>query len=157
MSNEKKNADLAALLAPVVEEAGLYLEDVRLVSAGKHTSCRVTVDLPSGPGGVDSTQLADVSRAISATLDESDPISSAYTLEVSTPGADRKLTEPRHFSRATGRLVAITLNDGDKVTGRVAQTTDTGVVLDSSDDEVEFDHIKKAHVVVELKKMDGDN
>ncbi len=157
MSNEKKNADLAALLAPVVEEAGLYLEDVRLVSAGKHTSCRVTVDLPGGPGGVDSTQLTDVSRAISATLDESDPISSAYTLEVSTPGADRKMTEPRHFSRAAGRLVAITLNDGDKVTGRVAQTTDTGVVLDSSDAEVEFDHIKKAHVVVELKKMDGDN
>ncbi|MFY9263478.1 MAG: ribosome maturation factor RimP [Actinomycetaceae bacterium] len=143
-----------SLLEPVVVQAGLFLEEVRLVKAGRHTSLRVTVDLESGPGGVGSDQLADVTRAISNVLDEADPISGSYNLEVSTPGATRDLIEARHFSRAIGRLVNMKLTDGRTIKGRI-----TGVVnetinmtVDDEEQQIAVADIKKANVVLEMKR-----
>lgn len=110
-------------LADVVTGAGLYLEGVQITKQGRFTVVRVVVDLPDGPGGVDSDQLDAVTRAISAALDEADPIAERYTLEVSTPGAERRLTTPRHFRRAVGRLVVAEVA-GQQVRGRLEQTTD---------------------------------
>ncbi|QGH69886.1 ribosome maturation factor RimP [Pseudactinotalea sp. HY158] len=120
---------LTSVLTPVVAHAGLFLEDVALTGPAKHRTLRVIVDLPDGPGGVDSDRLADVTRAVSGAMDDvADRIPGSYTLEVTTAGADRTLTTARHFRRAEGRSVTLTTEDGS-VTGRVVAADDAQVVL----------------------------
>src|SRR5260370_11181930 len=94
---------LTSLLEPVVRSAGLDLESVRISAAGRRWLLRVVVDADNGPG---LDEIALVSRSVSAELAASPVLGqAAYTLEVSSPGVDRPLTEPRHWRRAVGRLV----------------------------------------------------
>src|SRR5450830_1767323 len=82
------------VVGPVVDGADLYLEDVVVSPAGRQSVVRIIVDLPEDvTGGLDLDRLAEVSRAVSAALDGTDAIGGAYTLEVSTPGTGRPLTE----------------------------------------------------------------
>lgn len=114
----------------------VVVDDVRVTPAGKRRVARITVeravaetvgDSPVEPLTLD--EIADATRVVSDVLDASDIMGSQpYTLEVTTPGIDRALTEPVHFRRAVGRLVEVTLTDG-KVTGRVLATTADGVDL----------------------------
>jgi ribosome maturation factor RimP len=136
--------ELAGLLDPVVRAAGMDLESVRVSAAGRRRLLRVVVDCDGGAG---LDEIAEVSRKISARLDASGAMGdAAYTLEVSSPGIDRPLTEPRHWRRARGRLVAVPLAgavDGtpasgktapggpvSQLTGRVAAASDAGVTLE---------------------------
>jgi len=120
-------ARLLQLLEPAVSATGFDLEDVTVSPAGKRRVVRVVVD---ADGGVDLDEVADVAKAVSAVLDEHpDLIDGAYTLEVTSPGVDRPLTQPRHWRRAAGRLVKATLAD-ETVTGRVTGATDTEATLD---------------------------
>lgn len=100
---------LTTLLTPVVEGAGLFLERVETTRAGRYSTVRVVVDLPDGPGDLDLDALTEVTQAVSAALDEADPVKSQYQLEVSTPGAEHELTTPRHWRRAVGHEVEVTL------------------------------------------------
>lgn len=147
-----KETEIADLVRPAVEDLGLYLEGVRITRAGKHSVLRVTIDLPQGPGGVDSEQLATATRAVSAVLDEADPIAGAYNLEVSTPGADRALSEARHFSRAQGRLAKILLEGGETLLGRVRGVEGGNVIidLDGSERAIAIAAVVKANVQIEF-------
>ena len=85
---------LAGLIEPVVAAAGMDLESVRVSVAGKRRLLRVIVD---SDHGVSLDDAADVSRDISVLLDANNAFGDVpYTLEVSSPGVDRPLTEPRH-------------------------------------------------------------
>lgn len=123
-------AELRRVLEPVVTDAGLYLEDVSVSAAGRRSVVRVVVDLADGPGGVGSDLLTDVSRQVSATLDDVDVVDGAYTLEVSTPGVTRPLTTARHYRRAEGRLVRLRTTSG-AVRGRVLAVDGEDVVIDT--------------------------
>jgi ribosome maturation factor RimP len=104
----------------VVRAAGLVLEDVVVARAGKRSVVRLVVDLDDDAlGSLDLDTLADVSRDIGTRLDEVDAIAGEYTLEVSTPGTSRPLTELRHFKRARTRLVRLTMRDGTTAFGRL--------------------------------------
>lgn len=106
---EARPERLVTLLEPVVSAAGLELESVRISRAGNRRVLRVVID---GDNGVDMDDIARVSRAVAAEVEERDAMgSSAYTLEVSSPGVDRPLTEPRHWRRAAGRLVRVSVKD----------------------------------------------
>ncbi|MFV0425636.1 MAG: ribosome maturation factor RimP [Beutenbergiaceae bacterium] len=121
---------LHKVLDPVVAGAGLYLEEVTVTGPVKQPVVQVVVDLPDGPGGVDSDQLAEVSRLVSHVLDEADQAPpGAYLLEVSTPGIQRPLTQARHFRRAQGRLVRLDTNSGP-MAGRVVGVDAEQLVLD---------------------------
>lgn len=150
MAQNSKTSELVELLEPAVAKAGLFLEQVRLLRAGKHSTLRVTVDLPEGPGGVDSDALTAVTRQISALLDEADPIAGSYTLEVSTPGAERELTTPRHFSRTIGRTAQVTLVSGAEVVGEVSAADADGAVI--AGQRVDYGDIAKAYATVQLSK-----
>ncbi|MDD7465745.1 MAG: ribosome maturation factor RimP [Actinomycetaceae bacterium] len=161
MAQREIVTNITALVAPLVHNANLYLEDVSLKRAGAYTTVRVTVDLESGPGAVDSGQLESLSREISVALDAADPVSGAYTLEVSTPGAERDLTEWRHYSRAVGHLAHIVLTDGGELTARVQSVSDDAIVVTtyveknkqrvaSGERELTFSEISSARIVVEL-------
>ena len=128
-----RSAALSALLEPVVGEEGLVLERVDVTPAGRRSVVRVVVDLPDGPGSLDLDAVAAASRAVATVLDgpEGDAAlgSAPYVLEVTSPGVERPLTQRRHWSRATGRLVEAVLTTG-AVAGRLSTVDEHGVVLD---------------------------
>jgi ribosome maturation factor RimP len=144
-------ADLERLLEPVIRAAGMDLETVRVSPAGRRRLLRLVVD---ADGGVGLDEIAEVSREVSERLDATGAMGDIpYTLEVSSPGVDRPLTEPRHWRRARGRLVSVSLTvaDGDApssrtaaarpvptVQGRVLVAGDTGVTLEVAGDRREF-------------------
>ncbi len=126
------SARVSTLLEPVVAAAGYDLEEVTVAAAGKRSVVRVLLDKD---GGITLDDIADVSRLLSEALDaadEQDPtlLGTSYVLEVSSPGVDRPLTEPRHWRRNVGRLVRASLRDGSVAEGRVTAADDTGVTLD---------------------------
>lgn len=125
---------LAELIGPAVEESGLVLEHVALKPAGTGLVLQVLVDLPEdSTDSVDIDRIAAVSRAVSELLDRTDPVpGSAYELEVSSPGATRELTAPRHWRRSIGRLVRVTPVEGEKFTARLLEVEQDGVVLQRS-------------------------
>jgi ribosome maturation factor RimP len=142
---------------PVVTAAGFDLEDVTVTAAGRRSVVRVVVDRD---GGLDLDAVAEVSRVVSAALDEGGVTGDApYTLEVSSPGVDRPLTEPRHWRRARGRLVSATLRDGGgEVTGRVRSADDESVVLDLGGREraIPYADLGPGKVRVEFARLDDD-
>ena len=120
----------AGLVAPVVEAAGYDLEELVVTPAGRRSIVRVVVDRDAG---VTLDDVAEVSRAVSAALDELDgEFGGSYVLEVTSPGVDRPLTEPRHWRRNTGRLVTVGVGPAgstEQVTGRVLEVDGDGVTL----------------------------
>ncbi|MBD2898216.1 Ribosome maturation factor RimP [Actinomadura sp. RB99] len=121
-------AELTALLAPAVDAAGFDLEEVDVRPAGRRRLVKIVVD---GDGGVGLDDIARLSETASGLLDGSDVMgASPYVLEVTSPGVDRPLTEPRHWRRAVGRLVVVPLAEGGQVEGRVVAADDEAVEID---------------------------
>lgn len=90
---------LAEIVGPVIEDLGYELVRIRLMS-GKSTTLQIMADKPDG--GIEVDGCAEISNAVSATLDVEDPILDAYTLEVSSPGIDRPLTRLKDFEMFEG-------------------------------------------------------
>ena len=147
-----------AVVEPVVDAAGLVLEDVHVSAAGRRSVVRVVIDLADGIGGIDADTLGAVSRDISAALDRKDPVKGAYTLEVSSPGTDRPLTEPRHFRRARTRLVRLTLHDGGTVHGRLSDVDGDILVVETDGGQVRLPlaEVLRGAVEVELARADEE-
>jgi ribosome maturation factor RimP len=140
---------------PAVTAAGYDLEEVAVTPAGRRSVVRVVVD---SDDGVDLDAVAEISRAVGAALDAAGAMGeSAYVLEVTSPGVDRPLTQPRHWRRATGRLVQTTTAAGDAVTGRVVLADDSVVVLDVDGHEqtYRFDEVSPATVQIEFNPPPG--
>jgi ribosome maturation factor RimP len=131
---------------------GLDLEAVELTPAGKRRVLRVAVDKDDG---VTLDDIAEASRAVAEELDGDDLMGEqAYTLEVTSRGVDRPLTEPRHWRRNHDRLVRVTLHDGSQVTGRIGASDDTGADLDvaGSGRRIAYDDVAKALVQIEFNR-----
>jgi len=129
---------LRELIAPIVESAGYDLEDLSISRAGRRHVLRIIVD---GDGGVSLDTVAELSREISAALDDAEDSGGQFTereyvLEVSSPGVDRPLTHPRHWRRNIGRLISVTAGDR-AVTGRLTAADDDTVVLDVAGTPIE--------------------
>ena len=129
-SGAAQRDELAALIGPAVTAAGYDLEQVEVSPAGHRRMVRVVVD---ADGGVSLDDVADLSRAVSEVLDGHDGLlgKTPYVLEVTSPGVDRPLTQPRHWRRAVGRLVQVPLG-GRSVTARVVGADDDGVELEAA-------------------------
>ncbi|MBO0610051.1 ribosome maturation factor RimP [Myceligenerans salitolerans] len=155
----RQEDDVRRIVGPVVDDADLYLEEVRVTRAGNRSVVRITLDLPETRiGSLDSDTLGEVSRALSAALDADDVVAGAYTLEISTPGTSRPLTTPRHFRRARTRLVTLTRADGgDAVSGRLTDVAgdgdDTVLVLDDSR-RIALSEVRRGRIEVELRRPD---
>lgn len=154
-------ARLSELVAPEVAAVGYDLEDLTVTAAGKRSVVRVVVDKD---GGVTLDDVADVSRTISDVLDgvdETDPglLGATYVLEVSSPGVDRPLTEPRHWRRNVRRLVIATLREGEPLTGRVTAADDEAVTLDVDGTErrLPYAEVVRGSVQVEFGRKDADD
>lgn len=153
-------ARLSELVRPEVAAVGYDLEDLTVTAAGKRSVVRVVVDKD---GGVTLDDVAEVSRTIGDVLDrvdESEPglFGTTYVLEVSSPGVDRPLTEPRHWRRNTGRLVTATRREGEPVTGRVVAADEDAVTLDvdGSQQRLAYADLVRGSVQVEFGRKDEE-
>jgi ribosome maturation factor RimP len=157
---------LRELLEPLVRSQGLDLEEIAVDSVGRKRVLRVVVDSDTG---ADLDAIADVSRALSAKLDDTDAMGEGeYTLEVGTPGAERALTEHRHYVRAVDRLVRFQLEEGGELVARVLRVDDEGLDLEvpgvkgrkATTRRLAFPDIARARVQVEFNrktKNDAEN
>ena len=151
---------LRGLLEPLVSAADLDLEEIEVSRAGRRRMLRITVDSDQG---VELDTCAELSRAISEKLDETDAMGEGeYVLEVSSPGADRPLTEHRHYVRAVGRLVKLQLHEGGELVARILTVDDEGLDLEvpgvkgrkPTARRVTFTEIAKARVEIEFSHKD---
>ena len=122
---------LTGWIEPVVGAAGYDLEDLVVTPAGRRSVVRVVVDRDEG---VTLDDIAEVSRAVSDVLDRKDDGMgrAPYVLEVTSPGVDRPLTEPRHWRRNSGRLVTVAVGPAgstETITGRITAVEGDGVTL----------------------------
>lgn len=143
------------ILEPILESMGLSLWDLEFHKQGPQWLLRIFIDRESG--GVSLGDCETVNRDLGAALDVEDIISHAYTLEVSSPGLDRTLSQPEHFSRFAGSRVKIKTFqpvNGQKVfrgkllgwvEGMVKVELETGTVL-----EIPMSGITKASLEVEF-------
>jgi ribosome maturation factor RimP len=153
-------ADIEALVAPVAAGHALEVDRLEVLSAGKRSVVRVFLDGDGAEGrGPSLDDIASATRDISTALDEADVTKGRpYTLEVSSRGVTRPLTEAKHFRRNTGRLVAFTLV-AEEVTGRVIAANDTAVEIDVDGTQraVPLDEVRRAVVQVELNRPVPDD
>lgn len=123
--------EVRAIAEPIVAIHGFELYDL-----DQHgPTLRVTV---TGVGGAQAPGIDDlgvITKEISRALDEVDPIGGRYTLEVSTPGLERKLRTPEHFRRAAGETVTVKVREPAQPARRVR-----GVVLGADDEAVTLRH-----------------
>ncbi|RBY87047.1 ribosome maturation factor RimP [Blastococcus sp. TBT05-19] len=122
---------LSGWIQPVVTGAGYDLEELVVTPAGRRSVVRVVVDRDNG---VTLDDIAEVSRAVSEVLDSNDDGMgrTPYVLEVTSPGVDRPLTEPRHWRRNDGRMVQVAVGPAgstEQLTGRITGVDDAGVTL----------------------------
>lgn len=144
-----------AIAEPVVAAAGLDLEDLAIEKVGRREKVSVIVDTD---GGVSLDAIAEVSSSLSAALDDAGEVgSSSYVLEVSSPGVDRPLSLPRHWRRNIGRLVAVDLEDGSSVTGRITGSDDSSITLDVNGQvqDIALPSVRRAIVQVEFSREEG--
>jgi ribosome maturation factor RimP len=114
------------LVLPLLAERELDLYDIEVAGP----VLKVVIDRE---GGIDLGVVADVTRAVSRALDEADPIAGAYTLEVTSPGLERRLRTPQHFVRAVGEAVKVKLlagaDDDRRVAGLLTAADDDGITV----------------------------
>jgi ribosome maturation factor RimP len=119
--------EIVASVTPVVEGLGFDLVDLTVARAGRRQIVRVLADKPTGGIGLDD--CARISRALGAALETADLIRGPFTLEVSSPGLDRRLTEARDFRRYTGEEMTLQLEDGRQVKGVLSEVTEEHLTL----------------------------
>jgi len=143
------------MLRPAVEEVGKELLGIEFISAGQHSILRLFIDHENG---IDVDDCAEVSRQVGALLDVEDPISTEYSLEVSSPGVDRPLFSLAQYQAVIGETVniklSLPLNGRRKFKGTLESIEkDTLVVLvDGEDFELVISNIDKGNLVHNFEK-----
>ena len=147
--------NLTELLNPAVTRAGFILEDVTVTPVGKRRLVSVVVDCENRNPSLDEVTV--VSKEVSSILDSYSLMGDMpFTLEVTTPGVDRPLTELRHWRKNVGRLVKITPVTGEKYVARIIAINPRDVVLESQGKEINvpFADITRAQIEVEINRKE---
>ncbi len=148
---EKIETLIEKLATPIAEENGLIIYDVEFVKEGPDHCLRVFIDRLDG--GITLDDCEAVSRPLSDLLDEVDPISVSYYLEVSSPGIERKLKKQQDFDRFLGSEVLLKLfsaiNGTKKLQGILISRDSEKTVIEVNSENIEVpnDKISKANIV----------
>lgn len=151
MTLEQKIADL---VTPAIEALGMTLWGCEYIAAGKDSTLRIYIDRPDVGVNVDDCALA--SRQISAIMDVEDPISSAYYLEVSSPGLDRPFFKPEQYSAYVNKTVNVRTRAPEmgrrEFKGKLVEVQAEQILVEVDREvyEIPFSNIDKANLVVEL-------
>lgn len=117
---------VAAVVAPIATRLKLDVEDIEVRRIGTRQIVRIILDKD---GGISMDEIAAATRQISDELDLLEELAAAFTLEVTSPGIDRPLTEERHWRRNIGRLVKVQIPDSGTIEGRILEVTELDVLL----------------------------
>lgn len=117
---------VAAVVEPIATRLKLDVEDIEVRRIGTRQIVRIILDKD---GGISMDEIAAATRQISDELDLLEELSAAFTLEVTSPGIDRPLTEERHWRRNIGRLVKVQIPDSGAIEGRILEVTELDVLL----------------------------
>lgn len=144
------------LVEPLVAAEGYEVVEVE-AHPGKNGLVRIYLD---GPNGIGVDKCAEFSRAISHQLDVEDPVATRYLLEVSSPGLDRPLRQPKHFAKQLNTLIAVKIATGEKpkkVRGVLTAVDDRGFDLQpegaAAKLHVDFADLISAHVVYDFSTV----
>ncbi len=148
----KLEKELEKIVEPVVNNLGYSLYDIEYVKEGKEWFLRLYID---NEKGIDLDDCEKVSNAVSDELDKVDPIESAYSLEVSSCGLERRLRERKHYEAAVQKRVEIglfkTVEKSKKIIGELECVNDDSIiVLDEEKNkkiEINFDNISNAKIL----------
>ena len=144
---------LTALIEPVINAMGYQLWGIEYLGQGKHSILRVYLDKKDGVGIDDCAQA---SKQISSLLDVEDPITSEYTLEVSSPGLDRLLFNLEQFQEYAGYHAKLRLTESFEgqrnFTGQIKAVKNDEVVLIIGDEEfaLPYELIEKANLISQV-------
>lgn len=147
------STQLRSLIEPVVTGMGFELWGVEYLTQGRYSVLKIFID---SENGIDVDDCASVSRQVGSLLDVEEPLRGQYTLEVSSPGMDRRLFTFEQFDLMKGSQVKLKLNkpfDGKKrFTGLLVGTEDKEIVLRVGEEETLFPYemIDRANVVPEI-------
>lgn len=147
-------AKVAEIVAPYAEELGLDIWDIRFVKEGTDWYLRIFIDKD---GGVSIDDCVDLTHAITKSLDDADPISQSYLLEVSSPGVERELITDSHFEKYIGAAVMMRLiRPIDKVRdfGGILKNYENGLITVELADGEELTVNKKETSYVKLDDFD---
>ena len=149
-------SSITELIAPAVTSAGFFLEEVQIANPGNH---RIITCIIDGTSPLNLDQVTEISRAISELLDEATFMGDTeFTLEVSSPGLDRPLTQERHWKKNLTRLIKVIYSDGTELIGRLKEYDDVKATLVENIKGREKTHIvafadmKRAVVEVEFNR-----
>ena len=138
---------LEALLSPIVSRENCEIYSVEYLKEGSDRVLRLTIDKEAG---VSLDDCENVSRKVSALLDQLDPIKGEYRLQVSSPGVERKLKKPQHFIRYIGHKVEVKLFaplspevNRKKFTGKLLDYKSNEMVIKTLEDELFTFHIQQ--------------
>ena len=147
------NTELEAQLSALVAEEGLRLLTVEITGSGSKTILRLVVD---GDNGVSLDRCAEISRQASAMLDVEDPFPHHYTLEVSSPGLERKFYEDQDYVRYAGQRVKVRMAPSYRehrtvrgrlvglASGTLQVETDVAAIV-----ELPFDHVFETRLEID--------
>ena len=161
MSKSSVEDEARTIVAPIVADRDLELIDIEFGG----TVLRVVVDRS---GGVDLGELSEATREVSRALDRHDPVAGRYTLELSSPGLERRLRTPEHFERAVGDSVRVKTVPGTpgsrRIEGTLVEGGPDGIVVQpeaSDGTEVQpvrlaYDQVDQARTVFEWGPTSSD-
>lgn len=142
------------LAESIAMQHAVELVDIELVGSSGKPLIRIFIDKENG---VTLDECGNFSRALSALFDVEDPISTAYILEVSSPGLDRRLKTLRDFQRSIGKLVriitSVKIEEQNIFVARITEVDVENIILTLEDKviKIPFDKISKARLEIELK------
>ena len=152
---EDKNRMIQLKVKDIIESGGAELIDFKIFYSGGKYILRCIVDILSG--GITLDNCAAINRKIAAYLDESNCLNDNYTVEINSPGIDRKLKTSKDFLRVKGRKVSVwlkePLEDKEYLEGKVLAVDDDKISLDYKGKilEVGFNKVKVGKEKIEIK------
>jgi len=137
-------------LKQLIADQGVDLYDTEIVTDGDRKIYRIYI---TSKDGISLDKCTQITKIVSPILDIDPPVSGEYTLEVSSPGIDRKLSKIDHFKNSIGELVKIKLSNGEKSKNKIVKVEDSKITLydktTKSEKEIDFNDIIKAKTYFE--------
>ena len=148
------------LITPILERFNFELVDVEYVKEGQEWYVRLYID---SENGIDLDDCEKVSDAVGEELDRIDPIATAYLLEVSSCGLERRLREKKHFEAALEKNVEIklfkTINKSKTISGILKEVTDVEITIctdEGTEERISFDNISNAKILFDWEESENE-
>lgn len=151
MNNNVLIDKLSRIISPVVESLNYEFYHLEYVKENGENYLRIYI---ANENGISLEDCEKVSRRISDLLDEEDPITDPYYLEVSSPGINRFLYTDKHFQRSIGQLVLLKLvkaaNGKKAIKGQLIDFNESEVVIKEGNENINIDREKIKSINLEV-------